>query len=210
MRDDTPVLIGAGQFTYRGDADQAPTPIDLLTIAAERAAADAKLSTAALSQIDALAVVGFTVDAPGGLERLAFPRLKNPPKSLAKRLGAAPGHAVYSHMGGNSSQQLINHLCERIANGESELGLAVGAEFLGSLMKRLRNGAPFAADYGDDETQAPWRLASGSRARAGLSCEYLSSFRERLARPRRPKHRGSPKASRRAFFSLHPSSSRQS
>jgi acetyl-CoA C-acetyltransferase len=158
MRDDTPVLIGAGQFTYRGDADQAPTPIDLLTIAAERAAADAKLSTAALSQIDALAVVGFTVDAPGGLERLAFPRLKNPPKSLAKRLGAAPGHAVYSHMGGNSSQQLINHLCERIANGESELGLAVGAEFLGSLMKRLRNGAPFAADYGDDETQAPRRI----------------------------------------------------
>ena len=158
MRDDTPVLIGAGQFTYRGKAEDAPTPVTLVAQAAKRAAMDAGLTLSALSQIDALAVVGFTVDAPGGLERLQFPRLKNPPKSLAKRLGANPSHAVYSHMGGNSSQQVINHLCERISKGESELALAVGAEFLGSLMKRLRTGAPFPPDYGDDETDAPERI----------------------------------------------------
>ena len=39
MRDDTPVLIGGGQFTYRGAADQSPSPLELLKIAAERAAA---------------------------------------------------------------------------------------------------------------------------------------------------------------------------
>lgn len=158
MHDQTPVLIGAGQFTYRGQATDAPTPMDLVTIAAERAARDADLEAAALAQIDALGVVGFTIDAPGGLERLPFPRLKNPPKSLAKRLGAAPRHAVYSHMGGNSPQQMVNHLCERIARGETEFALAVGAEFLGSLMKRLRTGAPFPEGYGDEETEAPERI----------------------------------------------------
>src|SRR6267378_2478397 len=62
----TPVLIGAGQFTYRGDPAASPSPVALLKIAAERAAADAGLGAAGLSAIDSLAVVGFTVDAPGG------------------------------------------------------------------------------------------------------------------------------------------------
>jgi acetyl-CoA C-acetyltransferase len=158
MHDQTPVLIGAGQFTYRGKAEVAPTPMDLMTTAAERAAKDAGLDASALARIDALGVVGFTIDAPGGLERLSFPRLKNPPKSLAKRFGATPSHTIYSHMGGNSPQQMINRLCERIARGESQFALAVGAEFLGSLMKRLRAGMPFPADYGDDEAEAPERI----------------------------------------------------
>jgi acetyl-CoA C-acetyltransferase len=158
MRDRTPVLIGADQFTYRGKAEAAPTPLDLAATAAERAASDAGLSAGALAGIDALGVVGFTVDAPGGLERLPFPRLKNPPRSLARRLGAEPRHAVYSHMGGNSPQQMINHLCQRIAEGKTDLALAVGAEFLGSLMKRLRTGTPFPDGYGDEETEAPERI----------------------------------------------------
>ncbi|MGE5502610.1 MAG: acetyl-CoA acetyltransferase, partial [Ignavibacteriales bacterium] len=149
MRDDTPVLIGAGQFTYRGSADQSPSPLNLLKIAAERAAADAGLGAEALSGLDALAVVGFTIDAPGALSQLPFPRLKNPPASFAKAVGANPRWAVYSHMGGNSPQQVINTLCERIANGENELALAVGAEFLGSLMKRMKTGVGFA-DWGED------------------------------------------------------------
>ena len=36
------VLIGAGQFTYRGDPAQSPSPVALLKIAAERAAADGR------------------------------------------------------------------------------------------------------------------------------------------------------------------------
>jgi acetyl-CoA C-acetyltransferase len=158
MRDHTPVLIGAGQFTYRGAAETAPTPLDLITTAAARAAADAGLDPKTLADIDALGVVGFTIDAPGGLERLPFPRLKNPPKSLARRLNARPRHSVYSHMGGNSPQQMINHLCERIARGENDLALAVGAEFLGSLMKRLRSGMLFPGDYGDEEVESPERI----------------------------------------------------
>jgi acetyl-CoA C-acetyltransferase len=153
MHDDTPVLIGGGQFTFRGAAEQATSPLKLIKIAAERAAADAGLAPGALAGLDALSVVGFTIDAPGGLAQLPFPRLSNPPASLAKALGADPAYAVYSHMGGNSSQQLVNGLCERIARGESEFGLVVGAEFLGSLMKRLRTGKTFE-DY-EDEADLP-------------------------------------------------------
>jgi acetyl-CoA C-acetyltransferase len=129
-----------------------------LALAAERAAADAGLMHGALADVDALGVVGFAIDAPGALERLPVPRLKNPPKSLAKRLGAQPRRSLYAHMGGNTPQQLVNDLCERIAAGESDLALAAGAEFLGSLMKRLRAGVGFPADYGDDESEAPERF----------------------------------------------------
>jgi acetyl-CoA C-acetyltransferase len=138
----TPVLIGAGQFTYRGDPGSSPSPVALLKIAAERAAADAGIGAAGLAAIDALAVAGFTIDAPGST-RGAIPHSTNPPASLAGQIGAAPGWAVYSHMGGNTSQQLVNVLAERIARGETELAVAVGAEFLGSAMKRLTKGLGF-------------------------------------------------------------------
>ena len=41
MRDEAPVLVGAGQFTYRGDGSASPSPLMMIKIAAERAAADA-------------------------------------------------------------------------------------------------------------------------------------------------------------------------
>src|SRR5438309_2426710 len=148
----TPVLIGAGQFTYRGDPAASPSPTALLKIAAERAAADAGLGPADLAAIDGLAVAGFTIDAPGST-RGAIPHSTNPPASLARQIGAEPGWAVYSHMGGNTSQQLVNVLAERIARGETELALAVGAEFLGSAIKRLTKGLGFedwAAEACDD------------------------------------------------------------
>src|SRR3990167_2099420 len=90
MRDDTPVIIGAGQFTYRGPAASSPPPLDLLKIAADRAAANPGLAESALAQLDGVAVVGFTIDAPGALSQLPFPRLKNPPATLARGGGAPP------------------------------------------------------------------------------------------------------------------------
>ena len=35
-------------------------------------------------------IVGFTIDAPGGFQNLPFPRLKNPPASFARAVGAEP------------------------------------------------------------------------------------------------------------------------
>jgi acetyl-CoA C-acetyltransferase len=154
MSETTPVLIGAGQFTYRGDPATSPSPTALLKIAAERAAQDAGIGAAGLAGVDALAVAGFAVDAGGGA-RGAIPRSSNPPANLAGRLGATPAWSVYSEMGGNTPQYLINTLCERIARGETELALAVGCEFLGSAMKRLARGLPFDDWVADEPTDLP-------------------------------------------------------
>src|SRR3954469_22534297 len=104
MDERTPVLIGAGQFTYRGDPAVSPSPQALLKIAAERAAADAGIGAGGLAAIDSLAVGGFTIDPPGS-PRTTIPHSANPPASLARDLGATPRWAVYSHMGGNTPQQ---------------------------------------------------------------------------------------------------------
>ncbi len=157
MHEHTPVLIGQGQFTFRGPAAEAPAPLQLIDIASRRAAADAGLAKGALAGLDGIGVVGFTIDAPGALARLPVPRLVNPPASLAKALGSSPRWRVYTQMGGNSPQHLINTACQRIAAGENDLVLAVGAEFLGSLRTRMTQGLPFDG-YGDEESDPPDRL----------------------------------------------------
>ncbi|MGZ6020099.1 MAG: acetyl-CoA acetyltransferase [Phenylobacterium sp.] len=160
MDDKTPVLIGAGQFTYRGDPGASPAPTALLKIAAERAAADAGIGAAGLAALDGLAVAGFTIDAPGSTRGM-IPHSINPPASLARELGAQPNWAVYSHMGGNTSQQLVNVIAERIARGETQLALAVGAEFLGSAMKRLTKGLGFDDWHEDEDLPEPQRIGDG-------------------------------------------------
>jgi len=157
MRDDTPVLIGAGQFTYRGEAGNSPSPLELLKVAAERAVLDAGLKGSVLADLDALAVVAFSIDAPGGLSKLPLPRLADPPASLARAVSASPAWSVYTETGGNSPQQAVNVVCERIANGESDFALVTGAEFLGSLMKRMKGGLGFEG-WGDDLTSTPQRI----------------------------------------------------
>ncbi|ALL13370.1 acetyl-CoA acetyltransferase [Caulobacter henricii] len=157
MRDNTPVLIGAGQFTFRGEIENSPSPLQLLKIAAERAVADAGLLGSDLAGLDAMVVIAFSIDAPGGLSKLPMPRLINPPSSLARALGADPAWKVYTETGGNSPQQAVNAVCERIAQGSSELALVAGAEFLGSLMKRLKGGLGFDG-WGDDLVEAPERM----------------------------------------------------
>lgn len=164
MDERTPVLIGAGQFTYRGDPASSPSPTSLLKIAAERAAADAGVGARGLAAIDGLAVVGFTIDAPGS-KRGMIPHATNPPATLSKMLGAAPRWSVYSEMGGNSPQYLVNMLAERIARGETDLALAVGCEFLGSAMKRAAKGLSFD-DWTavEDETLEPAQRVGDPRA----------------------------------------------
>lgn len=167
MDDRTPVLIGAGQFTYKGDPATSPSPTQLLKIAADRAADDAGIGAAGLSGVDTLAVAGFSVDAGGG-RRGAIPRSSNAPLQLSRMMGASPRWSVYSEMGGNTSQYLINGLAERIARGEADLALAVGCEFLGAAMKRLGKGLSFDDwSAAEDETlDAPQRVGD---ARPGVS-----------------------------------------
>ena len=155
MVDRTPVLIGAGQFTYRGDPAVSPSPTHLLKIAAERAADDAGIGAAGLAALDSIVVAPSAIAQPGASRSGGAPFSANAAAQLAGMAGAKPRWASMAAMGGNSSQYMINVLAERIARGETDLGLAVGCEVLGSVAKRTAKGLGF-----DD-----WTAAAGSRSR---------------------------------------------
>lgn len=138
----TPVLIGAGQLTLRDRSGVGPRA--MMKTAVERAAADAGVALDLVAGADTVAVVGFTVDAPGTASRLPVPRLANPPLTLAADIGAKPKRLIYTHMGGNTPQSLMNALCEDIAEGRTQFAVVAGAEFLGGLMRRLQTGQDVA------------------------------------------------------------------
>ncbi|MBX3483525.1 acetyl-CoA acetyltransferase [Phenylobacterium sp.] len=143
MDERSPVLIGAGQFTYRGDPASSPSPSVLLKIAAERAAADAGIGAAGLAAIDSIVVAPSAIAQPGASRSRGAPFSSNAAMQLGAMLAARPRWAALSAMGGNSSQYMINVLAQRIAEGETGLGLAVGCEVLGSVAKRMARGLGF-------------------------------------------------------------------
>ena len=111
MVDHTPVLIGAGQFTYRGDPAASPSPTQLLKIAAERAASDAGIGAAGLAGLDSIVVAPSAIAQPGASRSGGAPFSSNAPAQLAAMTGAQPRWAALAAMGGNSSQ--IATLVER-------------------------------------------------------------------------------------------------
>jgi len=52
MDERTPVLIGAAQFTWRGGAEGAPTPLNLIERVSRAAALDAGLPESSLRDLD--------------------------------------------------------------------------------------------------------------------------------------------------------------
>ena len=143
MDERTPVLIGAGQFTYRGDPAKSPSPTSLLKIAADLAADDAGISARGLAGLDSIVVAPSAIAMPGGSRSRGAPFSSNAAAQLGAMVGAKPHWAALSANGGNSSQYMINTLAERIARGETELGLAIGCEVLGSVAKRMARDVGF-------------------------------------------------------------------
>ena len=131
MTDDrTPVLIGAGQVTQRDiDPAQAKEPLALLVDAALGAAQDAGADTRLLARADTVAVVNILSWHYG-----------NAPGLVAERLGAHPAQEIYTTVGGNTPQFLINEVAAQIAAGRVRLALLAGAETVRTLLRARRAG----------------------------------------------------------------------
>ncbi len=129
MPDDrTVVLIGAGQLTQRDvEPSEAKDPLAMMVEAARRAAEDAGGDARLLTRLDSVAVVNI----------LSW-HYANPPACLAERLGARPGHLVYTSVGGNTPQTLVNATAAEIAAGRVRLALLAGAEALYTLVRARR------------------------------------------------------------------------
>lgn len=158
----TPILVGAAQFTQRtareGKLTESLDPIAMLTEVSRRAIADTGANNLSAA-IDTVSVVRFTADSPGDQGRLPKRMYRNPPHSLANKLGAKPRRSFYTATGGNTPQWLVNRTAEEIALGECDVALLAGAEYIASLLGAIKKGVDLGwgkgsdADPGDDPVE---------------------------------------------------------
>jgi acetyl-CoA C-acetyltransferase len=133
-----PVLIGAAQVTQRKDADPAADPLGLMIHASRLAVADTA-ADALPGLIDTVCVVNcFSRDD----EQL--------PGRLSHALGLRPREAVYSLIGGNTPQMLVNRFSRDVAAGRREAVLIAGAEAVHSMVRGARGKAEL--DWPDNTT----------------------------------------------------------
>ena len=128
--DRTPVLIGAGQLTQRDvEPAEAKEPLAMMVEVAQRAAADAGVTGRQLERLDTVAVINILSWHYG-----------NAPALLAERLGARPQQQIYTTVGGNTPQLLINEIAARVASGAVRFALLAGAETVRTLLRARRAG----------------------------------------------------------------------
>ncbi len=147
IEDRTPVLIGAGQFTQRDvDPAEAKEPLLMMVETARRAAADAGADARLLTQLDTVAAVNVI--------GWHYP---NAPQALSEQLGAHPTQELYTTVGGNTPQWLVNEIAAQIAAGRVRLALLAGAEAVHTLTRARRT-----------HTELRWNLnGSGTPTRIG-------------------------------------------
>lgn len=141
MLDSTPIIIAAGQFTDREtNAELAQPPMGIAAKAAEAALLDAGVGPSLAADIDTLAVVRIFQDSYKRPRIAAdYGRAENPPRAVARRIGANPTNAIYSHAGGNTPQKLVNEMAQRIAAGDVAVALLTGSEAIRTAQSGLRN-----------------------------------------------------------------------
>jgi len=165
-----PVLIGCGQIT---DTTGAPTsqrsPSQFVAQAAQLAlddAASAAGPAALATRIDAVSVMRFFSES-GPRFVQPFGRSSNPPRSVARRIGAGSVREfAYTEVGGNMPQYLVNAYAQRIADGEIDAALVCGGELLRSAHIAQRESV--ALDWNEDPGGEP---VSVGDARLGWSEE---------------------------------------
>lgn len=138
----TPVLIGVGQIVNHwrgGDASGAPDPIGLNVTASRAALADSGVASALAAAIDTVVVIRTMPDSVPR-EVHPFGRCANPPGTVAAALGVKPRRAIYSAVGGDSAQTLVNEFAGALWAGETDAVLITGAEATAALKAAIRHG----------------------------------------------------------------------
>ncbi len=122
----TPVIVGVAQVNQHPDsADDALEPIALMEQVLRNAATDAA-GQSLLGQLGAIAVVqgAWSYSDPGRL--------------LATAVGAEQARTILTRNGGNTPQSLVNHLANRIQQGQLDSAAIVGAETIWSRRRQRK------------------------------------------------------------------------
>jgi acetyl-CoA C-acetyltransferase len=137
--DRTPLVVGAGQLTQRDvEPALALEPVALMAAAARLAADDAGAGERLLQAVDRVAAVNL----------FSFP-YGNVPRLLAERVGARPAEELYTTIGGNTPQWLVNAMAARIAAGEADVVLLAGAEAMRTVTRARRERVRLAWGGGE-------------------------------------------------------------
>ena len=140
LEDSTPIIVGVGQYSEKNVAlEEAQSPMGLAAKASQVALADTGAASQLKPLIDTIAVVRLFTDS-SNRPRLShgFGRADNPPRAVARRLGADPVNAIYGQLGGNTPQKLVNEIAELIVAGDVQVALLTGAEAIRTTQQALR------------------------------------------------------------------------
>ncbi|ODS61082.1 MAG: acetyl-CoA acetyltransferase [Erythrobacter sp. SCN 68-10] len=141
VADNTPVIIGVGQYSERvGEPGYAALSyMDLGGRALAAAIADSGASGDVAAAIDTLAAIrAFEMSRPGREPPFGAP--DNVPRALAKRVGANPARAILTTTGGQTNQQLVGEFAAAIAAGESRCAVIVGSEAISTVLALTAKG----------------------------------------------------------------------
>ncbi len=141
VADNTPVVIGVGQFSERvGEPGYAErSHMDLAGAALAAAIADAGASQPLAGALDTLAAIRqFEISATR--YSAPFGHADNVPRAIASRVGANPERAILDIVGGQGPQKLVGELAAEIAAGRSKMAAVVGAEAISTMRAILGRG----------------------------------------------------------------------
>ncbi len=138
LPDNTPVIVGVGDIIDKREVD-GPDPLTLLGQASELAFQDTGIKSA-IDYLDAIGVVRFSVDFSTATNQSRF-GYSNFPRSLANKIGVKKDISeLYSGMGGNAPQVLLQEISKKIHAKEIHCALISGGEVLQTMISKLKSG----------------------------------------------------------------------
>ncbi|MCR9181019.1 MAG: acetyl-CoA acetyltransferase [Erythrobacteraceae bacterium] len=141
IADNTPVIIGVGQYSERvGEPGyEALSYMDLAGQALAAAIADSQASGDVADAIDTLAAIrAFEMSRPD--RKPPFGAASNVPRAIAQRVGANPARAILTTTGGQTNQQLVGEFAAAIAAGDSQCAVIVGSEAISTVLALSAKG----------------------------------------------------------------------
>lgn len=141
VADNTPVIIGVGQYSERvGELGyEALSYMDLAGRALRAAIADSGASGSVAEAIDTLAAIrAFEMSRPD--RKPPFGAANNVPRAIASRVGANPARAILTTTGGQTNQQLVGEFASAIAAGDSRCAVIVGSEAISTVLALSAKG----------------------------------------------------------------------
>ena len=139
--DNTPVIIGVGQVSERvGEAAYLErSPMDLAGAALAEALVNANANEPLAPALDTIAAIR-QFEISGTRYGAPFGHSDNPPRSIARRVGANPARAILEIVGGQGPQTLVGELASEIAAGRSKLAAVVGSEAISTVRDLVGRG----------------------------------------------------------------------